>query len=58
MIVDNFFVKETYCSKRSATKRLNSLEDDDEQVKYVDVGKHLTIAEAPILKSAERSRFK
>ena len=56
--VDNFFAKETFCSMRSSTLRQNSLEDEDESVRYVDVGKHLTIAKEPNLLSAERSKFK
>ena len=56
--IDNFFVKETFCSKRSSTLKQNSLEEDDDCVKYVDVGKNLTIAQEPNLFSAERSKLK
>ena len=56
--IDNFFVKETFCCKRSSTLKQNSLEEDDDCVKYVDVGKHLTIAQEPNLFSAERSKLK
>ena len=56
--IDNFFVKETFCSKRSSTLKQNSLEDEDDSVHYVDVGKHLTIAQEPNFLSAERSKLK
>ena len=53
--VENFFAKETFCSKRAQKKQ-----DDEEPtpVKLTESGSKLTIAKEPLLLSHERSKFK
>ena len=53
--VENFFAKETFCSKR-AQKKQN--EDEATPVKLTESGSKLTIAKEPLLLSQERSKFK